>query len=66
MRDQNPVFIPEPTNIPDRLRAAMNIQTTDHRAPDFADSLQPLLEDLKKVFKTQSAQVFGFFRVSYG
>jgi alanine-glyoxylate transaminase/serine-glyoxylate transaminase/serine-pyruvate transaminase len=60
MREQNPVFIPGPTNIPDRLRAAMNVQTTDHRAPDFADCLQPLLEDLKKVFKTQSGQVFVF------
>ncbi|MEH6570581.1 MAG: L-aspartate--glyoxylate aminotransferase BhcA [Halioglobus sp.] len=60
MRDQNPVFIPGPTNIPDRLRAAMNVQTTDHRAPDFADSLQPLLADMKKVFKTQNGQVFIF------
>jgi alanine-glyoxylate transaminase / serine-glyoxylate transaminase / serine-pyruvate transaminase len=60
MRDQNPVFIPGPTNMPDRLRAAMNVQTSDHRAPDFADSLQPLLEDLKKVFKMQSGRVFIF------
>ncbi len=57
---KNPVFIPGPTNIPDSLRAAMNIQTTDHRAPDFADSLQPLLEDIKKVFKTNDGQVFIF------
>ena len=35
MSDQNPVFIPGPTNIPDRLRAAMQVQTRDHRAPDF-------------------------------
>jgi len=60
MRDLNPVFIPGPTNMPDRLRAAMNIQTIDHRSPDFAESLQPMLEDLKKVFKTQHAQVFIF------
>ena len=60
MRNQNPVFIPGPTNIPDRLRQAMNVQTSDHRAPDFADSLQPLLTDLKKVFKTDSGQVFIF------
>ncbi|GAB55714.1 alanine-glyoxylate transaminase [Glaciecola punicea ACAM 611] len=60
MRDLNPVFIPGPTNMPDRLRAAMNIQTIDHRSPDFAESLQPMLEDLKKVFKTQHGQVFIF------
>lgn len=57
---QNPVFIPGPTNIPDRLRYAMSIQTTDHRAPDFVDLLSPLLNDLRKVFKTTSGQVITF------
>ncbi|MEO1225352.1 MAG: L-aspartate--glyoxylate aminotransferase BhcA [Pseudomonadota bacterium] len=57
---QNPVFIPGPTNIPDRLRLAMSIQTTDHRAPDFVELLTPLLADLKKVFKTRTGQVITF------
>ena len=60
MSNQNPTFIPGPTNIPDRLRNAMNIQTRDHRAPDFVDLLCPLLESLKKVFKTDDGQVFLF------
>ena len=60
MHGQNPVFIPGPTNIPDRLRQAMNVQTTDHRAPDFVDLLPPLLEDLKKVFKTKTGKVITF------
>ena len=60
MRGQNPVFIPGPTNIPDRLRNAMNIQTLDHRAPDFVDLLGPLLNDLKRVFKTSTGQVITF------
>ncbi len=60
MRDQNPVFIPGPTNIPDRLRYEMSIQTMDHRAPDFIELLGPLLSDLKKVFKTSSGQVITF------
>jgi alanine-glyoxylate transaminase/serine-glyoxylate transaminase/serine-pyruvate transaminase len=60
MTGQNPVFIPGPTNIPDRLRYAMSIQTTDHRAPDFVELLSPLLSDLKKVFKTTSGQVITF------
>ena len=42
MSDQNPVFIPGPTNIPDRLRRAMMIQTRDHRAPDFVETLRPV------------------------
>ncbi len=56
----NPVFIPGPTNMPDQIRQAMQIQTIDHRAPDFVDKLVPMLNDLKKVFKTQSAEVFTF------
>jgi len=60
MTGQNPVFIPGPTNIPDRLRAAMNVQTSDHRAPDFVSFLLPLLEDLKKVFKTETGTVITF------
>lgn len=60
MRDQNPVFIPGPTNIPDQLRAAMNVQTRDHRAPDFVETLAPLLQDLKKVFKTSDGIVLTF------
>lgn len=60
MSGQNPVFIPGPTNIPDRLRYAMSIQTMDHRAPDFIELLAPLLNDLKKVFKTTSGQVITF------
>ncbi len=60
MTGQNPVFIPGPTNIPDRLRYAMSIQTTDHRAPDFVELLSPVLEDVKKVFKTKNGKVITF------
>lgn len=60
MSDQNPVFIPGPTNIPDRLRAAMHVQTRDHRAPDFVETFAPVLEDTKKVFGTTSGRVITF------
>jgi alanine-glyoxylate transaminase/serine-glyoxylate transaminase/serine-pyruvate transaminase len=60
MSGQNPVFIPGPTNIPERLRRAMNVPTSDHRAPDFADLLTPLLRDLKKVFKTRNGTIITF------
>ncbi len=60
MNSQNPVFIPGPTNIPDRLRNAMNIQTLDHRAPDFVTVFAPVLKDLKKVFKTKTGEVLIF------
>lgn len=57
---QNPVFIPGPTNIPDSVRAAMNVQTVDHRAPDFKDVLLPVFEDIKKVLKTSTGTVITF------
>lgn len=60
MSTQNPVFIPGPTNVPDRLRHAMNAQTRDHRAPDFVDLLAPVLEDTKVVFGTKTGQVVTF------
>ncbi len=60
MSNQNPIFIPGPTNMPDELRAAMNVQTSDHRAPDFQEILLPMFDNLKKVFKTQTGRVITF------
>ena len=60
MNGQNPVFIPGPTNIPDRLRRAMDVQTSDHRAPDFVELFAPVLGNLKKIFKTDSGEVVLF------
>ena len=60
MSNQNPVFIPGPTNIPDRLRLAMHVQTQDHRAPDFVETFAPVLEDTKKVFGTADGKIITF------
>lgn len=60
MSDQNPVFIPGPTNIPDRLRRAMQVQTQDHRSPAFAATLKPVLDGCNKVFGTKDAEIVTF------
>lgn len=60
MSGQNPVFIPGPTNIPDRLRNAMSVQTVDHRSSEFPELFLPVLEDMKQVFKTRDGQVLIF------
>lgn len=60
MNRQNPIFIPGPTNMPDSLRAAMNVQSSDHRAPDFEQLLVPLQDNLRKIFKTASAHIITF------
>lgn len=52
--------VPGPTNMPERVRRAMDIALEDHRAPDFPAFSRPLLEDLKKIFKTADGQVFVF------
>ena len=66
MFDQSPLFIPEPTNIPDRLRQAMDVQTRDHRSPDFVDSIVPVQTGVKEVFGTESARVLFFLASSTG
>jgi len=66
MRHQNPIFIPGPTNTPDVLKAAMSVSNFDHRAADFADDYMPLLNDLKKIFKTETGQVLLFSATGTG
>ena len=66
MKNQNPIFIPGPSNTPDFIKAAMNISNFDHRAADFADDYIPLLNDLKKVFKTEIGQVLLFSATGTG
>ena len=57
---RNALFIPGPTNLPDLLRQAMDIPLEDQRAPDFPAFTLALFQDLKKVFKTDTGQVFLF------
>ena len=60
MAGRNGLFIPGPTNIPDSIRRAMDVSMEDQRAPDIGVFTLPLFEDLKKIFKTQSGQIFVF------
>jgi alanine-glyoxylate transaminase/serine-glyoxylate transaminase/serine-pyruvate transaminase len=49
--------IPGPTNTPDRILRAMAAPVIDHRGPAFARLALGLLEDLKKVFRTEAGRV---------
>ncbi|NDW52743.1 L-aspartate--glyoxylate aminotransferase BhcA [Aliiroseovarius sp. PrR006] len=60
MSFQNPVFIPGPTNIPESLRKASDMPTIDHRSPLFGQILHPAREGVKKILKSQTAEVFIF------
>jgi len=57
---RNFLFVPGPTNIPDRVQRAMIVAMEDHRSSRFPDLSTSVLSDLKKVFKTDEGQVFIF------
>jgi len=54
------LFVPGPTNVPDRVTRAMMVAMEDHRSSKFPELTLPLFRDLKKVFKTAEGQVFIF------
>ena len=60
MSSQNPVFIPGPTNIPERLRHAVNVPTMDHRSAAFGAMFKPLFGGVKEVLKTKTGEVVIF------
>lgn len=57
---RNFLFVPGPTNIPDRVQRAMIVAMEDHRSSRFPDLSMSVLSDLTKVFKTDAGQVFIF------
>ena len=60
MSTQNPVFIPGPTNIPEKLRRAVDYPTIDHRSASFVEMLQPVLAGVRRVLKSKTAETIIF------
>ena len=60
MAGRNFLFVPGPTNTPDRILRAMHVAMEDHRSSDFPKLAAPVLENLKKIFKTTTGQAFIF------
>jgi len=54
------LFIQGPTNVPDRVLRSLSQQMVDHRGANFPEFSKPLLQDLKKLFKTEDGEVFIF------
>ncbi len=54
------LYVPGPTNMPERIRQAMDVPLEDHRSPAFPNFSKPLFEDIKEIFKTALGQVFIF------
>lgn len=60
MPGRNHLFVPGPTNVPERVQRAMMVAAQDHRAPDFPQVVQPIFATLKPLFGTTAGQPFIF------
>jgi alanine-glyoxylate transaminase / serine-glyoxylate transaminase / serine-pyruvate transaminase len=60
MPGRNFLFVPGPTNVPDRVMRAMMVAMEDHRSSKFPELTLWLFQEVKKVFKTDMGQVFIF------
>jgi alanine-glyoxylate transaminase/serine-glyoxylate transaminase/serine-pyruvate transaminase len=60
MAGRNFLFVPGPTNVPDRVLRAMAVPMEDHRSPVFPELTRACLNALKPVFKTATASPILF------
>jgi alanine-glyoxylate transaminase/serine-glyoxylate transaminase/serine-pyruvate transaminase len=54
MAGRNFLFVPGPSNVPDRVLRAMVVSQEDHRSPKFPELFLECLAGLKKIFKTDT------------
>lgn len=60
MAGRNFLFVPGPTNVPERILRAMDRAMEDHRSSAFPDLATGLFRDLKRVFQTTTGQPLLF------
>jgi alanine-glyoxylate transaminase/serine-glyoxylate transaminase/serine-pyruvate transaminase len=60
MAGRNFLFVPGPTNVPDRVLCAMAVPMEDHRSPAFPELTRACLNALKPVFKTSTGSPILF------
>jgi alanine-glyoxylate transaminase/serine-glyoxylate transaminase/serine-pyruvate transaminase len=60
MAGRNFLFVPGPTNVPDRVLRAMTVSMEDHRSPVFPELTRACLNALKPVFKTATGSPILF------
>src|SRR5713101_5850428 len=60
MPGRNFLFVPGPTNVPERILRAMDRAMEDHRSSAFPELATGVFRDLKKVFQTTTGQPFIF------
>src|SRR5690348_14050791 len=60
MAGRNFLFVPGPSNVPDRILRSMMVAMEDHRSPKFPELTRSLFPDLKRLFKCTEGEVFIF------
>jgi alanine-glyoxylate transaminase/serine-glyoxylate transaminase/serine-pyruvate transaminase len=60
MPGRNFLFVPGPTNVPERILRAMDRAMEDHRSSAFPELATGLFRDIRRVFKTTTGQAFIF------
>lgn len=66
MPGRHHLFVPGPTNVPDRVLRAMHRAQEDHRSSAFPDLTHGVLRDLKPVFGTTAGRPFVFASTGTG
>ncbi len=60
MAGRNFLFVPGPTNVPDRILRSMAVAMEDHRSPVFPELARACLNALKPLFKTETGSPILF------
>ena len=60
MAGRNFLFVPGPTNVPDRVLRAMHLAMEDHRSSSFPALASAVFDGLKQVLRTTTGQPFIF------
>ena len=65
MPGRNFLFVPGPTNVPDRVLRAMHVAMEDHRSSSFPSLTKPLFNDLKKDLQDRVGPVLHLSRLRH-
>ena len=60
MAGRNFLFVPGPTNVPDRIQRAMMVSMEDHRSPNFPHLTHTIMAGLKDIFRSKNGTPFIF------
>jgi alanine-glyoxylate transaminase / serine-glyoxylate transaminase / serine-pyruvate transaminase len=60
MAGRNFLFVPGPTNVPDRIQRSMMVAMEDHRSPRFPELARGLFPKLKALLRCDEGEVFIF------